>query len=65
MIILICLFGAALSVPVIQKEQKQTDAIPDPVQAEALDQVEVARKRRTLIGIDFDVYNNNGFGYFG
>lgn len=65
MIILICLFGAALSVPVIQKEQKQTDALPDPVQAEALDQVEVARKRRTLFGIDVDVYNNNGFGYFG
>ncbi|KAG4076944.1 hypothetical protein HA402_015931 [Bradysia odoriphaga] len=63
-IILSCLFGVALCVPVVYKDQKPTAELPSPIQADTSDQVEVTRKRRTLFGLDIDVYNNNGFGYF-
>lgn len=48
-IILSFLFGVALCVPVVHKDQEPTAPLIDPVQAgSALDQTEVVRKPRTL-----------------
>lgn len=57
------MFGIALCVPVVQRDAQPTEEVLNPVQVGASDQVEATRKRRTLF--DIDVYNNNGFGYFG
>lgn len=62
-IILSCVLGIALCVPVGTKDPPPTVAFP--VQADSTDQAEAIRKRRHLFGINIDVYNNNGFGYFG
>lgn len=64
-IILFCVFGIALCVPVVKRDPQPAVEFPSPVQVGAADEVEVTRKRRQLFGLDIDVYNNNGFGYFG
>lgn len=64
-IILCCLFGIVLCVPVVTRNRPTALIVPNPVQVGATDQVEAVRKRRQLFGIDVDIYNNNGFGYFG
>lgn len=64
-IILTCVFGIALCVPVIKRDPQPAVEGPNPVQVGAADQVEATRKRRQLFGLEIDVFNNNGFGYFG
>lgn len=64
-IILSCVFGVVLCVPVVTRDTQPNVGVPSPVQVGASDQVEAARKRRHLFGLDIDIYNNNGFGYFG
>lgn len=64
-IILFCVFGIALCVPVTKLEPQPTAELPSPIPAATTGQVEVARRRRQLFGLDYNVYNNNGFGYFG
>lgn len=64
-ILLSCVFGIALCVPVITRDPQPIAEIPSTLQIEGSDGFEVARKRRQLFGVDIDIYNNNGYGYFG
>ncbi len=58
------MFGLALCVPVITREPEPlAKEFHNPIQSEGSDQAEIVRKRRTLFGLDIDVYNNNGFGF--
>lgn len=62
LIVLTCVFGMALCVPVTPKDT-QPSAVPTPIQASTRDQAELARKRRTL-DIDFISFNGGNNKYF-
>lgn len=63
--ILSCLCAVAVSVPVVTKLRPASAEFPAFIQVEASNPIEAVRKARQLIDIDIDVYNNNGYGYFG
>lgn len=63
-IILSILFGVALCVPVAPVV-KVDPQVPPRFQVAASNPVDAARKRRQIFDFDIDIYNNNGFGYFG
>lgn len=65
LIILSYLCVLALSVPVPNKVFKVAANIPRIIEVEATNPAEAIRKVRQIVDIDIDVYNNNGYGYFG
>lgn len=64
-IVISCLIGMALCVPVVKRASQQTPEFPSFIQIEASNPVERVRKARQLFDFDVDIYNNNGYGYFG
>lgn len=63
-IFLSCILGIALCAPAVERAPQRAAKFPGDVHIDASNPMEAVRKRRHLLGLDVDIYNNNGFGAF-
>lgn len=59
------MIGMALCIPVVKRASQQYPEFPSFVQVETANPQGPVRRARQLFDFDVDIYNNNGFGYFG